>query len=188
MNLLEIPDEVFEIGLLDREYHARLLQGLEKWTAIAGIPPRFVWSKLSTYCTAKDVAWVKKLRRDDFRGVVYTGNPENLQIENMMMAITGACLRNYMDARFMTVQSILQQLKDETMDNPTVVLIPNFCDVMASDKKLLTSVHSAVLLGWLYSRLSKNLKTIMYVGSMEAVIHMYGKTMWNHLKSQYVVL
>ena len=188
MNMLDIPDEVFEIGLLNRDYHARLLQALDKWTSVAGIPPQFVWSKLSTYCNNKDIAWVKKLRDDNFHGVVYVGKPDELQIENRMMAIVGACLRNYLDARFIPLQTVLQLLKDEDMDNPSVVLVPNFCDVTAKDKKMVTSVQSSILLGWLYSRLSKNLKTVMYVGSMEAVIHSYGPTMWSHLKTHYTLM
>ena len=183
-----VPEEVFEIGILDRDYHDRLLTGLDKWTEIAGIPEEFVWSKLSRYCKDEDLAWVRELREDKSHGMIYTGDSN---VEMKMMAITGACLRNYIDARFMTVQQVLSRLMDDDMPDASVVLIPNFCmeGVAGSDGSgSVLPWQSAKLLGWLYSRLAKGLKTVLYVSSMKTLEKHYGEAMAKHLKNHYVIV
>lgn len=188
MTMYNVPDEAYEIGLLNREYHARLFQQLDKWASIAGVSPNYVWTKMSTVCTDNDIKWVKRFKKTDWHGLVYVGEPATLNIAEKMMTMVGCCLRNYVDGRFMTLQTIIQLLKDDEMPEPTIVFVPNFCDLMARDKKLVTSVQSSALLGWLYSRLSKGQKTIMYIGSMDAVRHCYGASMAAHLASQYVLI
>lgn len=181
-----IPDEVYDIGILNRKYHARLLQGIEHWAGIAGVPPHFIWSKLSQYCTDEDVAWVKNLKKGYDHGLVYTGK-YTMPIEDKMAAIVGACLRNYVDARFMTVQQVLSRLKSDTMPSPTVVLVPNFC-LAKEDTNNVAPWEAASILGWLYSRLAKNLKTVLYASDMKTVTEVYGSSMTKHLSAHYKII
>lgn len=185
--MLNIPDEVFEIGILNREYHERLLADLNKYAGIAGIPKEFVWAKLSAYCTDKDVEWVRRMREGKDHGLVYEGSGFSVPIADKMMAITGACLRNYIDARFMTVQDVLEQLKNGTMRSPTMVLVPNFC-MPKDEASSVAPWQAASLLGWLYSRMAHDLKTVLYVGDMATLEKNYGEAMASHLRHHYTFL
>lgn len=182
-----IPEEVFEIGILNREYHDRLLADLKRFAAKAGIPPDFVWSKLSQYCTDADMAWVRGMRDGNDHGLIYEGTEFHVPVEDKMMAIAGACLRNYIDARVMTVQDVLNRLKDDNMPAPTLILVPNFC-MSKDDVNSVAPWQAAALLGWLYSRLAKNLKTVLYVGSMPTLEKAYGEAMARHLKAHYTII
>lgn len=187
MMTLNIPEAVFESGLLNREYHDRLLLDLPRWSREAGIPPRYVWSKLSEYCLGKDLEWVRAMRDGTTQGLIYTGAEFDMPVEDKMMAIAGCCLRNYMAARVMTVQEIVVLLKNDAMPHTSLILVPNFC-MGKDDVDNLAPWQASALLGWLYSRLSRNLKTALYVGDMDHLALVYGKAMARHLRAHYTVV
>lgn len=187
MSVIDIPDEVFEIGILNREYHDRLLADLKRFANKAGIPPEFVWSKMSKYCTDDDMTWVRKMREGKDNGLVYVGTGFDVPVEDKMMAIAGACLRNYIDAQVMSVQEISARLKNDNMPNCTVCLVPNFA-MSSLDLASVAPWQAAALLGWLYSRMAKNLKTVLYVGSFNSLDKEYGEAMVKHIKVHYKVI
>lgn len=182
----QIPEEVFEIGILDREFHARLISGLGHWASIAKIPEQFVWAKLSQYCTEEDVSWVRNMKTTDDAGLVYTGVP-TIPIEDKFAAIAGVCLRNYIDARVFTVQEVVSELKNDSMPDSSVILVPNFC-LGKDDSSNVAPWESSTLLGWLYTRLSKGLKTILYVSDFSVLEGEYGISMVKHLHNHYKII
>jgi len=184
---MNVPDEVFSIGILNREYHERLLADLPGYAAKAGIPQAFIWSKLSDYCSDKDMEWVRRMREGTDYGLIYEGDSFEVPVADKMMAITGACLRNFIDARMMPVQEVVERLKSGTMLSPTLVLIPNFC-MGINDGASIAPWQAASLLGWLYSRVARNLKTVLYVGDMKSLEKAYGSAMYKHLKVHYSII
>lgn len=183
MDIKEIPSEVFEIGILNKDYHQKLIADLERIAEKAGIPDYMVWSRLSQYCTDKDVAWVKHIRKGDDNGLAYVGE-FSVPVEDKMMAIAGACLRNYIDAKVMPVQEVIARLKNDTMPSPTVLLIPNFC-LDQGDGGEIAQWQISSLLGMLYSRLAKNLKTVLYIGSLASLQKNYGVSFRKHIEHHY---
>lgn len=186
MSAVVPPKEVFDIGILNKEYHAALLNDVERFAATAGIPPSFVWSRLSQYCTEKEVLWVKRMRMGADHGMCYTGEFK-VPIEDKMMAVAGACLRNYIDARVMPLQEVLARLKDDSMPHPTVLLIPNFC-LAKGDGGDIPQWQSSSLLGLLYSRLARNLKTVLYVSQLPALEKHYGSACLKHINAHYTMV
>lgn len=186
MGIVKIPEEAFSSGVLDKEYHARLLIDLERFTAMAGIPPAFVWTRLSSYCSLEEIAWVQGMRRGEDYGLCYFGEL-GVPVEDKMMAIAGACLRNYIDAKVMPVQAVLSMLKEDKSPSATVLLIPNFC-LGKEEGGAIANWQSSSLLGMLYSRLAQNLKTVIYISSEEALEKNYGDAFLKHVKSHYTMI
>lgn len=184
MSVMLIPEAAFESKLLDRDYHDRLIANLKTHAMQAGIPPSYVWTRLSKYCSAVEMDWVRNMRHSEDNGLVFSGTEFNVPVEDKMMAITGACLRNYIDARVMTVQELLGRLKNDDPPGHTLVLVPNFC-MAKDDKSSVAPWQAASLLGWLYSRLSNNQKAVLYVGSIKTLEEVYGEAMARHIKSHY---
>lgn len=183
----KIPDYVFEEKRLDKEYHARLIADLDRVAELAAIPPKMVYSRLSQYCTGDDLTWVRGLKKGDQpQGLVYIGK-YTIPVEDKMMAITGACLRNFIDARMMPVQEVISRLKSDDMPHPTVLLIPNFC-LEKGEGGDIAQWHISSLLGLLYTRMTKNLKTVLYVGSLSALEKNYGESFRNHIESHYLAV
>jgi len=180
-----VPESAFKSGVLSKEFHERLLADLTRITKRAGIPPEFVWSRLSEYCSSEEIEWVKAMKRTPASGGVFTGTMD-VPVTDKMMAITGLCLRNFTDARYMTLQQVISALKAGTMDAPTVLLIPNFCIGKAGVDDIPQWEVSA-LLGLLYQRQSLGKKTLIYVGSMTALEKNYGQAFKQHIDSHYTV-
>lgn len=183
---MKVPDEAFSSGLLDKDYHERLLADLTKVTQVAGIPAKYVWSKLSAYCGHDELAWVRSIRHVATDGLAYTGKL-SIPVDNKMFAITGAMLRNYIDARVMTVQDVLQKLKDGDMPTPTVLLIPNFC-IEKGEGGDIPQWQASSLLGLLYSRAAKEQKTVIYITSKVVLEKQYGSAIASHVEAHYQIL
>lgn len=183
---MKVPEEAFASGLLDKAHHERLLADLDKVVEIAGVQPKFVWTKLSSFCGQEDIAWVRQFRSADTDGLAYTGKLDH-PVETKMMAIVGAFLRNYIDARIMTVQEVIARLKDDSMPVPTVLLIPNFC-IEKGDGGDIPQWQVSSLLGLLFSRVSKGLKTVIYTPSLAALEKNYGQPFRAHVEAHYTVV
>lgn len=183
---IHVPDSVFESKILDREFHGRLLADLERLTRKAGIPAHYVWSRLADFCTEEEIAWVRKMRTDDDHGLIITSSSVSIPVECKMMAMVGAFLRNYINARMLSVQEVLTLVKSPGTTPPTVALVPNFS--MPKAEASVAPWESASLLSWLYSRLVDGQKTVLFVGSMKTLEEVYGEAMLKHLKTHYRIL
>lgn len=182
-----IPEEAFTQGVLDKVFHDRLIADLDRLSGKAGIPPKYVWTSLASYCSEKDIQWVRRMRSGEDQGLIYTGTNYSIPVEDKMMAIAGACLRNYINAKMLPVRSIISGLQNDTLPSPTVMLVPNFC-MPKSDGSSVAPWESASLLGWLYSRLAQSKKTVLYVGDMNTLEDVYGEAMARHLKAHYTII
>lgn len=174
----------YESGVLDPEHHERLVMDLKSICDIAGIPDHFVFTKFSTYCGEEEKEWLRDIRHPEPNkaGLVYTGSIDS--INNRMMAIAGCCLRNFIDARVMTVQDVLLHEKQKELNRPKLVLVPNFFLAKSGGGNIATWEISA-LLGWLYHRYAKELQTVLYVADMKLLANEYGQSFANHLKKHF---
>jgi len=177
-------------GVIDLDYHDRLLADLDRFTQKAGILPRYVVTKLSSYCSPQERNWIRHLNLGENNGLIFIGNKSQVTIENKMMAMAGAFLRNYINAEFMPLQKLLWLLKDDETPECKVLLIPNFCIELSdlSSGAVLPAWQIATLLGLLYSRLSKNQHTVLAIDSWEALEEQYGKTFVRFFKAHYCIL
>lgn len=187
MNPAMIPKDAFDSGLLSRDYHDRLIADLENIVKRAGVPVSAVWSRLSQLCDADcDYEWVRAMRFSEDGGMAYIGKPKGASVEDRMRGIVGACLRNYTNARMMTVQDVLARLKSGDMPDPTLLLIPNFCMDKADGGDIPTWQVSE-LLGLLIERASMGKKTVLYAPSWTALEKQYGTSFCEHIKAYYAV-
>lgn len=183
---MKVPEEVFSSGLLDKVHHERLIANLDNVSKIAGVPPKFVWTKLSAFCSKEEIEWVRRIRSADSSGLALTGKLSS-SVDNKMMVMVGAFLRNYIDARVMTVQDVIQRLKDDDMPSPTVLLVPNFC-VEKGEGGDIPQWQVSSLLGLLHTRLSKQQKTVLYAPSLSALEKQYGQPFRAHVEAHYTVI
>jgi hypothetical protein len=182
--LTQIPKEAFDSGLLNPEFHEKLILGLRPIADKAGVPVSAVWSRLSQYCEqGADYDWVRDMKLTEDGGLVYAGKLQ-VPVEEKMRAIVGACLRNYTDARIMSVQEVLKRLKDDSLPDATVLLIPNFC-LDKEDAGALAPWEAHNLMGFLIDRATAGRKTILYVASWTTLEKQYGTTMREHLDAYY---
>ena len=187
-------DEAIEAGLIDEVAHIQLLSDIAGYTRTAGIPEHFVWTSANEYCGEDEIEYIGTIKksltdRDGLcNGMVYVGDVEGSPINERMMAIAGVCLRNYINAKVMTVQAVLDGIKQGTMPtNVSVLLIPNFFSARA-DGGRIAEWEVANLLGLLYQRQQDGKHTILHVSSMKELGTEYGKSFKKHLQSKFVTI
>ena len=175
--------------LIDLEVHEQLLADIEGFTRTAGIPERFVWTSIHKYCEEDEIKYIRDLQRSlverdgECIGLVYLGGVEGASVNDRMMAIAGICLRNYINAKVMTVQDVLQAMKDGSMPgNVSVLLIPNFF-MAASDGGHIAKWQISELIGMLYKRQQEGRHTVLYVSDLDSLEMEYGLPFRQHLRN-----
>lgn len=187
---IALRKEAIASKLIDETAHAQLLADIEGYTRTAGIPEHFVWTSIHQYCKGADeidyVLSIKKSlheRNGEHIGMVYVGDVAGEPINERMMSIAGVCLRNYINAKVMTVQKVLDSIKSGTMpNNVSVLLIPNFYDKECQIAKW----QIPELLGMLYDRQQEGKHTVLHVSDMKELKAEYGGAFFSHLSGKFV--
>jgi hypothetical protein len=186
-NHMALYKKYYESGVLKREHHERMVEDLAEVCKIAGIPKYFTYTAFSDHCGDKEREWLKTIRspEDGQAGMVFTGSVVN--VEDRMMAIVGACLRNYLDARLVTVQEILKMEKAHKNFEPPLICIPNFFLQKSSGGDIATWEVST-LLGWLHRRFAADLQTVLYIADMQLLKSQYGVAFYDHITAHFKIV
>jgi hypothetical protein len=189
-----VLQEAINAGVIDEVQHIQLLSDIAGYTRTAGIPEHYVWTSAKEYCGDDELAYIDTIKkslhdRDGVNiGMVYEGDVEGAAINERMMSIAGVCLRNYINAKVMTVQAVLDALKAQTMPaNVSVLMIPNFFSSRA-DGGRIAEWEVANLLGLLYQRQQDGKHTILHVSNMKELGKEYGPSFKKHLQGKFVTI
>lgn len=173
-------------GLIDEQHHDQLLADIQGVIRQAGIPIEYVWTSVKEFCGGDELDFVASIKQEECPlGMMYVGEFDKPPVNERMMAIAGACLRNYINAKVMTVQDVLGALKTDSMSSPTVLLIPNFFIGKGSGGHI-AEWEKSNLLGLLYRRQQDSKKTVIYVSNLKDMEAEYGKPFVDHVKGKYV--
>ena len=182
-----LMDDAYATGVLKPEIHSRLVANLSAYVQRANIQVPYVLDKMSKFgCNADEIAYVRTISRaaDEGRfGLVYHGK-ETQPVMPRMMAVAGACLRNFRDAKVMTVQALLADLKTGEIPEARVLLVPNFFIERVEGGRLAEWLI-ADLLGMLYGRLSRGQQTFLYISNFDALRKTYGIPLAAHIQAHF---
>lgn len=176
-----LVEDPYASGILDRVHHARLVADIDRIARQAGIPRRYIWTPLANNVSAAEQGWVRQFHQHGAAGLcglLLVGKPDG--ISHRMASITGALLRNFVDARLVTLQDLLAQARDGSAVNCTCLAVPNFG---MTDGSKLPVWQTAGLLGVLTERFQANRQTVLHVPSLEKAGHEWGAAVRDHLES-----
>jgi len=161
-------------SILHPEFHARLLADLTMICRTAKVPEPMIHKGMSAYCGPKEVEWMKNYfkHKKECAGVCFVGQFTR-SIDTVMMAMTAAVLRNFLDARIITLSELLQDVDADDVPEPSIMLIPNFYVDMGAGKPLAGHQVSQVY-DVLLRRVTSSQMTVLYVSSLEAMAAHYG--------------
>ncbi len=179
--------QAYESGVLDPSVHGRLVANLEGYARRANIMEPMILHKMSQFdCSKEEIQYVKTLRsaaQKGLYGLVYHGK-ETKPVMTRMMAVAGACLRNFLDAKVMTIQELLADIKAGEPPDATALLVPNFFIERAEGGRI-ADWHIAELLGVLYARMARGQQTFLYVSDFDALRKTYGDPIASHLQTHF---
>lgn len=188
MQVSMVMDEhpAFESKVLDPDVHLRLVQDIDHWAAVAQIPPHMIWTPLHVNCTENEIKWVTQIehhREKGRGGLIYEGAWD--KIGQRMQAIAGACVRNFIDARVMTAQQVLEAIGRDETPEASVLLVPNF--YVKAKKPHLSAWEAGRLYSLLLERHAQSKLTVAYVQSMQDLTNEFGEKVAQHLGEHYTI-
>jgi hypothetical protein len=184
--------KAYKSGVLHKEHHERLVANLEGFARDAGIAPHYIWTKLADTCGPDEVDYVVKFNQHragvSTQGLVLTRGGPAPDPVNHMSAIAGALVRNFVRARVMTLNVVLDALQAGNEPEATALLIPNF--FIAKSEWAGGSTVPLWRVGHLYDllvrRATRGQQTIVYATSVPALAEEYGPAMGQLIDSRYL--
>lgn len=182
--------EAWPYKLLKREQHGRLVDDLVRIAAQAGVPASALdRSMVDSGCSPEETEWVvhyhAHLAGDEPGGLILQGNFKPAPVLRMH-AMAAAFLRNYMDAR---VVSLATLTADDAEDvNPRVMLVPDFFQDSTTGGAALPHYKFARLHGLLLERFSARRGSILHIDSMAGLRAAYGKSFSDFLLENWKII
>lgn len=164
----------------------QILADMPKFCATANVPEKYIRQSMRYECDENQVAWVKNFIQTRYSqnrlghgGLLLTGKDK--KPEAKCMAITGTLVRNFIDARIMTLKSVIDA--PLLAQAPTVLVIPNLFISMFG--KQLTAWQIQTLYDVLINRLTSNKPCVLYVEDMDDLEAQYGPIFADHLREHF---
>lgn len=173
-------------GALDESVHISLVADLDNISANASIQPKWVCTPLAESVSPQIVDWVRKFRQhqdDDVSGLLLTGSNYD-KAADTVSAITGALLRNFVDAQVVTTQQLYDRIKDKVPHDPTCLLIPNFF-VGSEQGVKLAHWEINVLQDLILDRHMRGRLTVIYATGLKPMAQEFGSAVSQLVTARY---
>jgi hypothetical protein len=169
------------VVVLDPVVHGRIIADMERVCEIANVPASFIRHSMKSFCQDGEIEWVRSFnvsRKDGLGGLALVGADH---AETRCMAIAGTLVRNFIDARVISLNTIVSH-PVEAME-PTVLVVPNL--YLNSFGKQLTAWQVQSVYDVLLNRLTANKPTVVCVESLEGLKLAYGPVFAEHIKEHF---
>jgi hypothetical protein len=170
----------YQTGVLNPEVHARLVADIDRIALDAGIPKRWIWTPVADVLEDHEVEWLRTFRRQEKAGRAYIGLSFTPDLETRMAAMAGALVRNFIRARVMTANQVIDALADKAMPHLTCLLIPNLYAESGQPQWRVNLLHDLLI-----DRRNRELQTVVGVTSVKDLERDYGASMASFIKSHY---
>jgi len=173
--------------ILDDVRFEPLRRNLTKFCKTAGIPERCLYQRMAAVpCSQHEMDFIIHLKRNLRNGNMGYMLVGQDNAENRLMGAVAALMRNEVDARFMTVNTMLEMHEARTLPKCTAIMIPNL--YTEAGAKALPAWKVQIVHDILLQRLGAGKATFGYVESMEGLTKAYGKFFADHLKNHYTFI
>jgi len=173
------------MSVLDPDHHRRLIEELDDVARVAGVPKRYIERSMSEHCSAEEAAWVRDYRLHAAKGqfgLCYLGSDHTQR----MMAMCGAFVRNYIDARLVTLADLIELARTNDVPSASVLLVPSFH--REAKQGSVTAFQTNLLWQVLESRMITERLTVIGVQSLALLKNDYGAHFADLVSSHYEVI
>lgn len=179
---------IYAPGVLNPNQHFALVNDIQKYAKQAWIPEEYIYHSMVDYTDGPEIEWMQDWyahRRNGVYGLVLTKNLDDAAVIPRMSAIVGCALRNFIPAKVMPLQDIISGLKNETSMTQDLICCPNF--FLGDGSGEVASWQVSTLLGWLYSRMSQEKYTVVFVSDLNKMKAAYGASFLAFFQEHFTV-
>lgn len=170
-------------GMLRHDVHLPLVRDLDRVCEVAGIPrhkQHLVWTPLSESVDDGVRTWFDRYNTPQRKGLLLVGDAHRAHED--MMALAGAFIRNYVDARLLPVQGLTQALMSGSAPEPTVALVP---DLHSHRGAPMADFKIALLGGWLTDVYHRDGTAVVHVSNWKQFKSAFGEDAAGHVRTRY---
>ena len=170
--------EAYATDVLKPKFHYMIVRNLDRYAKNAGIPPKMIYTELAINCTEVEIEWMKEQHDNwthDIFGLAYVGHFHK-PVMQRMCALAGCFIRNFMSAKVLMLNDLIMDIANNSAPEDKIILIPNFYFSGKDVGARLWEKDINNLLGYLYSRRTQELTTIVYIEDMMKMTKDYGKS------------
>lgn len=187
VNTVNYANVAYESKVLNPEDHKPLVSDLGIHAHHAGIQPHYIWTAMDGFCNPAEILWIRKFHEQEKDLILLGKNPIPAS-DVRMSAMAGALIRNYINAKVMTLNSFLDAVTAGNTPKQTCLFIPNFFidkGALFASSNALPAWRLNLLFDGLMHRSMEGLKTIIYVTDMAAMQKDYGGALKRLLSETY---
>lgn len=189
MTSLALKMDPWTTGVLHKDVHGRLVAEIDSVARDASIVPEFIWKPLVESCGDKEVSYIKRFkfhRQDRMGGLAYVGRNPKVDVTDRMSAMAGALLRNFIRARVMTVEELIDVLDKDGVPSHACVAIPNFYVEKSLGGGKMADWRVGLLFDFLLQRRKLGLQTLLYVSDLKAMGSEWGPAFERYVKDHFI--
>ena len=167
--------------------HDRMVKNMPNIARDAGIQPEWIATKMEGRCSEAEIDWVRHFKRHASAhnaGLIYIGTPKNDPIEDRMALVAGTLTRNFILARVMTVNHVIEELQAGNRPMMSCLLIPNFF-IPKMEGGHQPDWRVQILYDLLLDRYIAGLQTVLYATDVGQLAKEYGSAIHKHIEAHY---
>ncbi len=177
----------YEPGVLTYEKHRRLVMNIGMYAEAAGIPEFYIYNSAKQILNEDALDYLTGWGLNSERAVGGAWFSGINNCTDSMYAMVGVMLRNFKDAKYITIQDLIAGVKSGKPPESRLVCIPNF----ALDKAQGGDVASwelAHVVGWMLSAHGAGQQVVAYCQTPELVNSIYGGVLDRHFDNHFIRL
>jgi hypothetical protein len=178
--------------LLQQERHGRFVLNLDTYAQTAGVPADYIdMSMAELGCSKAEIEWAKNypsLHQSKNRGGLILVGHFQPSPEIRLMAMGAAFLRNFLDARVVSLDTLVKLIGDDDEFNPRILILPTFYRKSVTGGAGLTNWQLQQIYGFLVERFSTRRATIMHVDDELSLKDDYGASFHSFLWGNWSII
>ena len=160
-------------GVLSPAVHSPIILNRHHFGNLAGLGTseeelEVIWQSLPEDVTERELDYIKSIKRRDSMDrfiIVYLG--DEYRVEKRMRQMVGAFIRNSIDARIMSLRSMVKLADDDYQADPRVLFIRDFGSIDQEEELNRTQLFLARQ--YLAERLRSRKPTVLFTPSAQAM-------------------
>lgn len=179
--------EYYAAGILNYQKHWRMVQNIGMYAEQAGIPEYFIYNTSEGILLPKDVKYLEEFSSQFINGIsgaLFEGKENFI---DRMYCMVGVLTRNFIDARFITLQDLIKEIKAGNPPKNKLICIPNFALDKSEGGNVATWEMSNVL-SWMLNSNSQGRQVVVYVETLDYINQQYGGVLRTHIDNHFLEL
>ena len=184
---MQVYGEYYATGILNYQKHWRMVSNIGMYAEQSGIPEYFIYHTSEGILLPKDVEYLEKFSSHFINGISGAVIESNHNFMDRMYSMVGVLIRNFIDARFITLQDLIKEIKSGNLPKSKLICIPKFALDKSEGGNVATWEMSNVL-SWMLNSHSQGRQVVIYVETLDYINQQYGGVLRTHIDNHFLEL